>query len=139
MKSPQAEKEPAKPEEFDFNKCTIPSSHPYNFALDSHGVFQVYDSPESDTPLYNILTLKDFFKDLDFLVSVASDGPARSFAFRRMKFLESKWQMYALLNEYQELSDMKVGLATWLQKAPEHRLTHQDNPQQVPHRDFYNV
>lgn len=61
--------------------------------------------------MYHILTLKDFFKDLDFLVSVANDGPARSFAFRRMKFLEAKWQMYSLLNEYQELSDMKVGSA----------------------------
>lgn len=46
--------------------------------------------------------------DLDVVLSVVTDGPAKSFAFRRLKYLSSKWQMYALLNEYQELADMKV-------------------------------
>lgn len=46
-----------------------------------------------------------------------SDGPAKSFAFRRLRYLDSKWQMYILLNEFQELADSK----------------------RVPHRDFYNV
>jgi AMP deaminase len=59
-------------------------------------------------PLFNVPTIKDFFVDLDVVLSVVTDGPAKSFAFRRLKYLSSKWQMYTLLNEYQELSDMKV-------------------------------
>lgn len=40
--------------------------------------------------------------------SIYSDGPAKSFAFRRLRYLDSKWQMYILLNEFQELADSKV-------------------------------
>lgn len=38
-----------------------------------------------------------------------SDGPAKSFAFRRLRYLDSSWQMYILLNEFQEMADSKVG------------------------------
>ena len=37
-----------------------------------------------------------------------SDGPTKSFAFRRLGYLSSKFTMYQLLNEFQELADMKV-------------------------------
>jgi AMP deaminase len=37
-----------------------------------------------------------------------SDGPAKSFAFRRLRYLDSSWQMYILLNEFQEMADSKV-------------------------------
>lgn len=37
-----------------------------------------------------------------------SDGPAKSFAWRRLRYLESKWNLYVLLNEYRELAEMKV-------------------------------
>jgi AMP deaminase len=53
--------------------------------------------------------LKEYFSDLDYLLGVCSDGPAKSFAFRRLRYLASKWSLYCLLNEYQELADMKVG------------------------------
>lgn len=43
-----------------------------------------------------------------FVLGVISDGPTKSFAWRRLRYLESKWNMYVLLNEYQELADMKV-------------------------------
>jgi AMP deaminase len=46
--------------------------------------------------------------DLDFILGVISDGPTKSFAFRRLKYLQSKFTMYSLLNEHQELADMKV-------------------------------
>jgi len=49
--------------------------------------------------------------DLDFLLSVISDGPTKSFAFRRLKFLAGQWSMYSLLHEYQETADMKVCVA----------------------------
>ena len=53
-------------------------------------------------------TLKEYFQDLDDVLSVISDGPAKSFAYRRLRYLESKWNLYVLLNEYKELAEMKV-------------------------------
>lgn len=46
--------------------------------------------------------------DLDWVLGVIADGPTKTFAFRRLKYLASKWNMYSLLNENQELVDMKV-------------------------------
>ena len=71
----------------------------------------------SNTPIVRVPAPKEYFQDLDFVLSVISDGPTKSFAFRRLKYLESKWNMYILLNEYEELAEVK----------------------RVPHRDFYNV
>ncbi|EPQ28490.1 uncharacterized protein PFL1_03793 [Pseudozyma flocculosa PF-1] len=74
-------------------------------------------STSSPSPVFKIPTIREYFRDLDFLLNVISDGPVKSFAWRRLKYLESKWNLYFLLNEYRELADMK----------------------RVPHRDFYNV
>ncbi|KAF9139234.1 AMP deaminase [Mortierella sp. GBA39] len=90
------------------------------FEMDDTGVYQVYASKEdlaSKKPVIDVPSPKDYFQDLDFVLSVISDGPTKSFAFRRLKYLESKWNMYTLLNEYEELAEAK----------------------RVPHRDFYNV
>jgi len=64
-------------------------------------------SDEKKTPLVTLPTLREYFIDLEYVLSVCSDGPAKSFAFRRLKYLASKWNLYTLLNEYQELADMK--------------------------------
>lgn len=104
---------------FDMSQFEIPGPEPegeqHTFALDSEGVYRVYD-PSGET-LSRVPNLKEYYSDLDYLLGVCSDGPAKSFAFRRLKYLSSKWTLYTLLNEYQELADMKA----------------------VPHRDFYNV
>ncbi|ORY39671.1 hypothetical protein BCR35DRAFT_273317, partial [Leucosporidium creatinivorum] len=68
-------------------------------------------------PKYVVPTIKEYFQDLDEVLSVISDGPAKSFAWRRLRYLESKWNLYVLLNEYHEIAEMK----------------------RVSHRDFYNV
>lgn len=68
--------------------------------------------PKTDVP-----SIKTYFQDMDYIVNVISDGPNKSFAYRRLRYLESKFQLYQLLNEHQELADSK----------------------RVPHRDFYNV
>jgi len=65
------------------------------------------DSP-SPKPLYAVPTIKEYFQDLDEVLAVISDGPAKSFAYRRLRYLESKWNLYVLLNEYRELAEMKV-------------------------------
>ena len=107
----------------DFNledQLPVPGPSEMSFRLDSNGVFQVYEtakSAELDTPIVAIPTLRDFYIDLDAILEISSDGPSKSFAFRRLQYLEGKFNLYYLLNEYQETADSK----------------------KVPHRDFYNV
>ncbi|KAG0306384.1 AMP deaminase [Dissophora globulifera] len=106
----------------DFNRdeVVIPGPCDYVFEMDDTGVYQVYESKEAfdkKQPIVQVPKPKEYFVDLDFVLSVISDGPTKSFAFRRLKYLESKWNMYILLNEYEELAEAK----------------------RVPHRDFYNV
>lgn len=132
----EGEDKPQKKNEFVFGECELPgrvetgSGRGWDFEMDERGVYQVYDptassstsTPPSTTttgttsppstssyrkPLFQIPTIKEYFLDLDHVLSVISDGPAKSFAWRRLRYLESKWSMYSLLNEYQELADMK--------------------------------
>ncbi|KAF2132958.1 AMP deaminase 3 [Dothidotthia symphoricarpi CBS 119687] len=98
----------------------VPGAAEMSFRLDGSGVFQVYEtvkSAELDTPIVSIPTLREFYMDLDSILEISSDGPSKSFAFRRLQYLEGKFNLYYLLNEYQEVADSK----------------------KVPHRDFYNV
>lgn len=104
---------------FKFEDCEIPgeATRRCESALNDEGVYQVWDvdSPISrdkgkgKQPITRVPSLREYFTDLDFLLGVCSDGPAKSFAFRRLKYLASKWSLFCLLNEYQELADMKVG------------------------------
>ncbi|KAI0042212.1 AMP deaminase [Auriscalpium vulgare] len=106
---------------FDFAACEIPGAHAWGFKIDDKGVFQVYDSDIVDdapkAPLFEIPSIREYFMDLDFVLGVISDGPAKSFAYRRLQYLLGKFNMHNLLNEFQEMTEMKS----------------------VPHRDFYNV
>ncbi|KAF1941602.1 AMP deaminase [Clathrospora elynae] len=98
----------------------LPGPGEMSFRLDSSGVYQIYEtakSAELDTPVVAIPTLREFYMDLDSILEISSDGPSKSFAFRRLQYLEGKFNLYSLLNEYQETADSK----------------------KVPHRDFYNV
>ena len=90
------------------------------YRLDSHGVYQVFEddrSVELDHPVVRVPTIRDFYMDLDRLLDMSSDGPSKSFAFRRLQYLEGKFNLYSLMNGLQEMADSK----------------------KVPHRDFYNV
>lgn len=108
-------------EDFDVDYLTpLPQPSEFTFRLDENGVFQVFENPEADnanTPVVAVPTIKDFYLDLEDILTTSSDGPSKSFAFRRLQYLEGKFNLYALLNEYQETADTK----------------------KVPHRDFYNV
>lgn len=98
----------------------LPGASEMTFGLDDNGVYQVFENEAAkaaDTPAVNVPTIKEYYVDLDVILSVSSDGPSKSFAFRRLQYLEGKYNLYALLNEYQETADTK----------------------KVPHRDFYNV
>lgn len=106
--------------DFDMNEVPIPGSDGSRFYLDSMGVYQIFSDAEAlhcGKPAVAVPTLKEFYVDLDFISSVAADGPSKSFAFRRLQYLESRFNLYVIQNGYQEVADSK----------------------KVPHRDFYNV
>lgn len=120
--SPTGVKKARKPghavgEDFDINECLIPGKQAkrMHYRMDAGSVFQVYD--EEDKPIVQVPTLRDYFMALDTVLDIASDGPAKSFAYRRLQYLEGRYSLYTLLNEYEEVADTK----------------------KVPHRDFYNV
>ncbi|KAL5606165.1 uncharacterized protein BROUX77_003358 [Berkeleyomyces rouxiae] len=98
----------------------MPEASGMEFRLDGNGIFQVYESSASadaNKPIIEVPTMRDFYMNLDEIVSISSDGPSKSFAFRRLQYLEGKFNLYMLTNEYREVADSK----------------------KVPHRDFYNV
>ena len=51
------------------------------------------------------------------MCALIADGPLKSFCYRRLSYLSSKFQLHVLLNELRELAAQKA----------------------VAHRDFYNV
>lgn len=104
-------------QDFEMDECEIPGKdgRALAFSLDEGSVYQVYN--EKGESITNVPTLRDYYKALDEILDIASDGPAKSFAYRRLQYLEGRYGLYTLLNEYEEVADTK----------------------KVPHRDFYNV
>ncbi|KAG8530823.1 uncharacterized protein KY384_004180 [Bacidia gigantensis] len=90
-----------------------------DFRLDEMSVYQVYEYPESESkaPLVEVPTLRTYYQAMEDIQDVSSDGPTKSFAFRQLDILEGKFQLYFLVNSYEETAGCK----------------------KVPHRDFYNV
>ena len=85
--------------------------------------------------MYEIPTIREYFVDLEKVLAVICDGPTKSFAFRRLNYLASKFTMYSLLNEPQELAEMK---------SVPHRYVFFGNLKRtvlngVGDSDFYNV
>ena len=87
----------------------------------SKGIMHVYESKEKldlNEPLnISYPPVKDFIDDVKYMCYMITDGPLKSFCYRRLCYLSSKYQLYALLNEMQELAAQKA----------------------VSHRDFYNI
>ena len=108
-------------DDFDMEELLpLPGPSDISFRLDDSGVYQLYETAEAaelGAPMVAIPTLREFYRDLNAILHVSSDGPAKSFAFRRLQYLEGKFNLYNLQNDYQEVADSK----------------------RVPHRDFYNV
>ncbi|EER34324.1 AMP deaminase [Candida tropicalis MYA-3404] len=105
-------------EQFDFSKCEIPeiTDSPYYFTLSDEDVYEVHEK-KTDKKLIQVPNLHDYYSDLNKIARISSDGPTKSFAFKRLQYLEAKWNMYYLLNEFEENKQSKRN----------------------PHRDFYNV
>ncbi|XP_036435194.1 AMP deaminase 2 isoform X2 [Colossoma macropomum] len=85
------------------------------------GVVHVYThksnmekATELDLPYPDLL---EYIADMNVMMALIINGPVKSFCYRRLQYLSSKFQMHILLNEMKELAAQK----------------------KVPHRDFYNI
>ncbi|XP_037919821.1 AMP deaminase 2 isoform X2 [Hermetia illucens] len=82
------------------------------------GVFNIFEDKECKKPInYEYTKLDQFVNDMQVMCFMIADGPLKSFCYRRLSYLYSKFQLHVLLNELRELASQKA----------------------VPHRDFYNI
>ncbi|GMT08147.1 hypothetical protein PENTCL1PPCAC_30321, partial [Pristionchus entomophagus] len=65
----------------------------------------------------SLVSKEEFLRDTEKLTQMIVDGPLKSFCFRRLAYLQNKFQLHVLLNEIRELHEQKA----------------------VSHRDFYNI
>ncbi|XP_023708982.1 AMP deaminase 2 isoform X2 [Cryptotermes secundus] len=86
-----------------------------------NGVYHVYKDQralDNEEPCnFPYPNLDTFVADMNRLCAMIADGPLKSFCYRRLSYLSSKFQLHVLLNELRELASQKA----------------------VPHRDFYNI
>lgn len=101
-------------EEFDFSKVEIPDVEDVYTLSTLEDVFVVL---KDGKPICEVPTLREYYSDLAKMTKISADGPTKSFSFKRLQYLETKWNMYYLLNEFEETKQLKRN----------------------PHRDFYNV
>ncbi|CCD65831.1 AMP deaminase [Caenorhabditis elegans] len=85
----------------------------------NRGVTEICNDDGSiDQQFKNVnVTKEEFLNDTEKLTAMIVDGPLKSFCFRRLSYLENKFQLHVLLNELRELHEQKG----------------------VSHRDFYNI
>lgn len=98
----------------------IPNDFGYYLRIED-GVIQCYSSLENmengKRQNYQFPALAEFIADMNLICAMIADGPLKSFCYRRLSYLSSKYQLHVLLNELRELTAQKA----------------------VPHRDFYNI
>ncbi|XP_037108657.1 AMP deaminase 2-like isoform X3 [Syngnathus acus] len=97
----------------------LPSDTEYSCKM-VDGVMHVYtkNTTEKSTLLdLPYPDLKEYIADMNVMMALIINGPVKSFCYRRLQYLSSKYQMHILLNEMKELAAQK----------------------KVPHRDFYNI
>ncbi|KAJ8954801.1 hypothetical protein NQ318_014913 [Aromia moschata] len=87
----------------------------------NNGVYNVYlnedDLKKGKACDYKYPDVIRFTTDFYKMCNMIADGPLKSFCYRRLSYLSSKFQLHVLLNELRELASQKA----------------------VPHRDFYNI
>ncbi|KAH8367921.1 hypothetical protein KR084_004151 [Drosophila pseudotakahashii] len=83
-----------------------------------NGVFHIYQNDDESSEIkFEYPDMSQFVNDMQVMCNMIADGPLKSFCYRRLCYLSSKYQMHVLLNELRELAAQKA----------------------VPHRDFYNT
>ena len=99
----------------------IPLLPPIDISVKAEqGIFRAYvlnDQNEWELSNYPFIGRDEFIEDYTLLATMLADGPLKSFCYRRLQYLKSKYELHCLLNEVKELAVIKS----------------------TPHRDFYNV
>jgi AMP deaminase len=84
------------------------------------GIFCAYTLDKNDEwrqTDYPLIDREEFIADYTLISAMITDGPLKSFCYRRLQYLKSKFELHCLLNEVKEWAAIKS----------------------TPHRDFYNV
>ncbi|CAF1205886.1 unnamed protein product [Adineta steineri] len=85
-----------------------------------NGIYRAYILNENKEYIpadYPFIDRDQFIDDYTLLSAMITDGPLKSFCYRRLQYLKAKYELHGLLNEVKEWSAIKS----------------------TPHRDFYNV
>ncbi|XP_071993770.1 AMP deaminase 1 [Engystomops pustulosus] len=102
-----------------FRTDNLPEDVGYKLQI-KNGVIYVYPDDNAlakDKPKdLNYPDFHVFIDDMNFLLTLIAQGPVKTYAHRRLKFLSSKYKVHEMLNELEELKELKNN----------------------PHRDFYN-
>ncbi|XP_005389061.1 PREDICTED: AMP deaminase 1 isoform X1 [Chinchilla lanigera] len=110
---------PPKKGEDPFRTDNLPENLGYHLHM-KDGVVYIYPNEAAaskDEPKpYPYPNLDAFLDDMNFLLALIAQGPVKTYSHRRLKFLLSKFQVHQMLNEMDELKELKNN----------------------PHRDFYN-
>uniref|UniRef100_A0A8C8SVV0 AMP deaminase 2 n=1 Tax=Pelusios castaneus TaxID=367368 RepID=A0A8C8SVV0_9SAUR len=110
---------PVKKDEDPFQMDNLPLDLTYCIRMKG-GVVYVYGdtaaASRGDPMDLSYPNLEDFLDDMNFLLALMAQGPVKTYAHRRLKFLSSKFTVHEMLNEMEELRELKNN----------------------PHRDFYN-
>uniref|UniRef100_A0AAQ5ZR17 AMP deaminase n=1 Tax=Amphiprion ocellaris TaxID=80972 RepID=A0AAQ5ZR17_AMPOC len=110
---------PPKNGEDPFDTADLPKNLGY-IARMKDGLIYVYnDAAAADKHQPKDLPCPDyntFIDDMNFLIALIAQGPTKTYTHRRLKFLMSKFNVHEMLNEMEEMKELKMN----------------------PHRDFYN-
>uniref|UniRef100_A0A3P9LU53 AMP deaminase n=1 Tax=Oryzias latipes TaxID=8090 RepID=A0A3P9LU53_ORYLA len=110
---------PPKDGEDPFDAKSLPENLGY-VARMRDGLIYVYnDAAAADKHQHKDLPHPDydtFIDDMNFLIALIAQGPTKTYTHRRLKFLMSKFNVHEMLNEMEEMKELKMN----------------------PHRDFYN-
>ncbi|XP_069801432.1 AMP deaminase 1 [Dendropsophus ebraccatus] len=110
---------PIKKDEDPFRTDNLPADLGYKLQVKDGMVF-VY--PDDDALAkgkpkdLNYPDVHEFVDDMNLLITLIAQGPVKTYTHRRLKFLSSKYKVHEMLNELEELKELKNN----------------------PHRDFYN-
>ncbi|KAL0605191.1 AMP deaminase 1 [Plecturocebus cupreus] len=101
---------PVKKGEYPFRTDKLPENLGYLLKM-KDGVVYVYPNEASATkdepkplPYPNLDT---FLDDMNFLLALIAQGPVKTYTHQCLKFLSSKFQIHQLLNEMDELKELK--------------------------------
>ncbi|KAK6111885.1 Adenosine/AMP deaminase family protein [Brugia pahangi] len=85
----------------------------------NRGMVEILDKDEEVPHQFRhaYISKEKFLRDLERLSVMIVNGPLKSFCYRRLCFLQNKFQLHTLMNELREQHEQKS----------------------VPHRDFYNI